>query len=358
MHRLRILHISDIHLRGPREDADFRRVRVLGRAWNPSIPGDSDAWEENLAEVLADGPIDLVTFTGDLANWGAVDEYPRATRFFAHLSKRLQISTDRIFLVPGNHDIDRKVAEDAWTRIRAAIAAHGPEVISAWLLGRRAPFGLTDDDREQVLARGEAYRSWLAKDLGRPDLLPGVSPHKRLGYRATLADPRWPFPVQIIGLDSAWLAGDHADAGRLLLTTDQVGVLASDAGSPLPGFRLALVHHPLSMLADEVASRRTLCELGVSLLLRGHTHENDVTVVVEPGRALTQFAAGSLFEGDRGDIWQNAHLVIDAWLDDQGVPDHYDVRIRVWSREGFWHDDSGRYRAARGGRLRWPPASP
>ena len=59
VHRLRILHLSDLHARGPRETGTWRRRRVLG-----------DAWERNLADLLQDGPIDLVCFTGDAADWG------------------------------------------------------------------------------------------------------------------------------------------------------------------------------------------------------------------------------------------------------------------------------------------------
>ncbi|MFY9825752.1 MAG: hypothetical protein WAM82_30540, partial [Thermoanaerobaculia bacterium] len=40
-HRLRILHISDLHERGPREKETWRRRRVLG-----------DAWDRNLTELL------------------------------------------------------------------------------------------------------------------------------------------------------------------------------------------------------------------------------------------------------------------------------------------------------------------
>lgn len=58
-YRLRLLHISDLHERGPRESESWRRRRVLG-----------PAWERNLDEIKAAGPFDLVCFTGDAADWG------------------------------------------------------------------------------------------------------------------------------------------------------------------------------------------------------------------------------------------------------------------------------------------------
>ena len=96
-HRLRIIHISDLHERGERELEHWRRRRVLG-----------EAWERNLEQILADGPIDLVCFTGDAADWGRADEYRAATDVFRCLLERLDLPMARLFLVPGNHDIHRK----------------------------------------------------------------------------------------------------------------------------------------------------------------------------------------------------------------------------------------------------------
>ncbi|MDN5850067.1 MAG: hypothetical protein L0H63_10625, partial [Nitrococcus sp.] len=64
-HRLRILHISDLHERATREREPYRRWRVVR----------GDPWERNLAALLEDGPIDLVCFTGDAADWGKAEEF-------------------------------------------------------------------------------------------------------------------------------------------------------------------------------------------------------------------------------------------------------------------------------------------
>ena len=58
MFSFRILHISDLHLRGPREHEPWRRRRVIESFW------------QNLDELQSEGKIDLVCFTGDLADWG------------------------------------------------------------------------------------------------------------------------------------------------------------------------------------------------------------------------------------------------------------------------------------------------
>ncbi|WP_089939168.1 metallophosphoesterase family protein [Candidatus Entotheonella palauensis] len=101
-YRLRILHVSDLHERGSRENEHWRRRRVLG-----------NAWERNLQEVLQDGPIDLVCFTGDVADWGSPEEYERVTDFFEALVERLGLGRERLFIVPGNHDIARPIEKEA-----------------------------------------------------------------------------------------------------------------------------------------------------------------------------------------------------------------------------------------------------
>src|SRR3954470_5763891 len=79
-----------------------------------------DAWERNMDEIASDGrAFDLVVFTGDLGDWGDATDYPRALQFLREVCAGLAVPLDRLFLVPGNHDIARSIHADAWTRLRA-----------------------------------------------------------------------------------------------------------------------------------------------------------------------------------------------------------------------------------------------
>ncbi len=206
--RLRLLHLSDLHARGGREPERWRRRRVLG-----------PAWDDNLDAVLEDGPIDLVCFTGDAADWGRREEFAEAGEFLAGLLERLGLERERLFVVPGNHDVDRGVHADAWSALRDAAGEVDELGLARWLAGGEPPRGIEVDWREQVLERQAAYRAWVRLGLGRPELAPeeGTS---GLGYRISLE--RRGVPIQVIGLDTAWLCGDDADAGRLRLTDEQV----------------------------------------------------------------------------------------------------------------------------------------
>ena len=334
-HRLRILHLSDLHCVAK---DDWRRRRVLG-----------DAWLKNLDDLLADGaPVDLVCFTGDLAYHGQEDEYACAADFLLATLERLKVDPSRFFAVQGNHDVYQKRNERVWRSLRNKLRPDDAEALSRWMIGEGPPRGITGPHREKILARQAAYRDCLSTRLGRPELLPDASRHPNLGYRAEVALPGLPFPVYVIGLDSAWLCGDNNDSGRLWLTEDQVMRLASDDGVKLPGFKLGLMHHPLTDMVDGADCRRLLAD-HVDLLLRGHWHEEEASLWADPDHQLRGLAAGCLYDGSR---WHNAFHVIDLTLDESGRPLHYNLWFRGWTAKGFWHDDDSLYRDSRAGRLR------
>lgn len=340
-----VLHISDLHARGPHEEG-WRRNRVLG-----------ESWRSNLTELIKEARVDLVTFTGDLANGGKAEEYSAAGRFLDEVLDSLGLSRKRLFLIPGNHDIDRErsdEAKEAWRALRKKLAeCSEPELqeASRWLAGRRAPPNFDDTWRDCTLSRQDSYRAFL-REIGRTELLPENSAHKHLGYRQTLRLPGHPFDIHIVGLDSAWLAGDDSDVGKLRLTEDQVMKLCTDdQGNSLSGFRLALVHHPLTELADGPVCRRHLAEQ-VDLLLRGHLHKTVQETLSDPERSLHELAAGCLYEGHRADQWRNSCLLLQVNCDERGRPQQFVVRFRSFSPDGgHWHDDSSIYRSAPHGRL-------
>jgi predicted phosphodiesterase len=336
-HRLRVLHVSDLHLRSEAAEPDaWRRRRVLGKAW-----------EKNLDVILRQGKIDLLCFTGDLVQSGKAEEYAALTGFVEAMLARLGLDRERLFVVPGNHDIDRDVAKDAWTALRG-LDWHEGGALSNWMATGRPPPRIRASIGDEVLARQGAYRAWVRDTLRRPELIPSdTAAHPRLGYRVEV--PGFPFPVHVIGLDSAWLAGEGVDASNLRLTDGQVGRLCDG----LAGFRLALVHHPLTDLADGGECRDLLARR-VDLLLRGHLHQPRASLWSEPSAQLREMAAGCLYEHD---TYTNACQVIEIDLDGRGRPElPYRIWFRSWAAGGeFWFDDNSRYEGCVGGWLSWPP---
>jgi WD40 repeat protein/predicted phosphodiesterase len=354
---VRILHISDLHERTtppqlePRVRWDAtQRGQVLGPRFFEAI------------RELATGGIDIVCFTGDVADWGHPAEYAKATaRIDAILEAAGNVPRDRFFAVPGNHDVQRKIQDDAWRGLRTWIArTHDRSPLGRWLHHVEGlPIGLQAPWREQILERTAAFWSWLDAFRGAPLRAGGSIP---LGYRATVpAGTISDRPIHIIGLDSAWLCGADesvdgqvlTDRGAILLTDEQVEAHVRDGEHGLGGLRICLVHHPLDQLADQRAVRRLLGGGAVDLLLHGHQHYPGITFADEPGAALRIVAAGCLIEGDLGKGWPNGFHVIE--LDPASGAGA--VHLRKWSKDGqFWAKATDIYRNASDGVLRWNPA--
>ena len=361
-HRLSILHISDLHERSlnleelPENKRESRRLQVLREAARRErVLGEQ--WDRNLLALFPDGEKpDLVCFTGDIADWGLRSEFAEATNFIERLRTTLDIETSRIYVVPGNHDVNRVIASSEWASVRELIVSES-ERVSDWMTsGGRPPRATSGDIKNSVLQRTEAFWSWVENDLRRPELLPSASPHGFLGYHdRPLMD--FPFETHILGLDSAWLAGDNDDQGKLWLTQGQLDLLLHDEkGKPRRGFRLALMHHPVAELAstERQSAHRILADT-VDLLLHGHQHDpegvehNDLA-----GRNLRVLAAGCLFEGGAGDKWRNGCQRIDIRLNDSGRPLGATIHFRSWSSRGHWHSDSSLYpNQLQDGRMQW-----
>jgi calcineurin-like phosphoesterase family protein len=352
-HRLRILHLSDLHERVtlPWMDEE-RQAKVRLRAGSRQRVLE-DNFLESLEEVRGTTPIDIVCFTGDVADWGLPEEYAKAEARIHQILQAVEVPCERLFLVPGNHDVQRREVARDWKKEMRKLAQANPQGLSDWMGGMPPPYGVSPRWREEIEKRTLAFWEWVDRDLGRGILRPSSGPHGRLGYRVPLLGFGLPFSAHIIGLDSAWLCGDDRDTCQICLTEGQVDRLTrDDDGQVLPGFRLALVHHPLSHLADGDRCRRLLADT-VDLLLHGHQHDPIAETHDDPDRSLRMIAAGSLYEGDEGDHWVNSFHLIEAELDSSGRPLCYEVEFWGWSDRGHWYRTGALYKKARDGRLTW-----
>lgn len=330
MHTFTLLHISDLQERGPHEGRQ-RRSRVVGSSWTRNV--------EDMARMT---DIDLVCFTGDVAYSGRPDEYEYVERFLSPLLRQFRLDRERLFVVPGNHDIDRDVNKKEWELARAALRESRTDAVtvSRWLGPEsETPPGFDCTWRDALLARQSAFRTWLRHfGLVAPDasLFP-------VGYRAALQIHRLPFSIQVLGLDSAWLSGAADEHAQLRLTDGQVLAICCDRqGGQLPGFRLALMHHPLSYLADRDLCQRRLAEF-VDVLLLGHLHSKVPELWADPGHSLRAFAAGCLYREESADNYPNSCMLVRVTCDAAGRPQHYQMHLRSFDPlQGHWYDDTAR----------------
>jgi 3',5'-cyclic AMP phosphodiesterase CpdA len=171
------LHISDIHMR-PRD------------AWSHDVV--LKAMCEDITRRKKSGLTpDFILATGDLAFSGNVAEYKSVESFLDAISVASGVPKDRIFCIPGNHDIDRERQKMSFYGARHF--AQSQNQIDSLLASR--------EEMDTLIKRQSNYRTFQESYL---------KGQKRewtedgLGYVSVASFDN--IRLTIVGLDSAWLA--------------------------------------------------------------------------------------------------------------------------------------------------------
>jgi predicted phosphodiesterase len=309
------LHLSDLHIRaGDQYDQDVALSSLLA---------------DLVAQVEQHQGFDLIFVTGDVAFSGQPEEYEIAGKFFRDLSSATAVPIDRIYCVPGNHDVDRSRLTSFRTQSARSLCSR--EVVSQ-IIGNSKETELFTD-------RLVPYHDFLRSTFpwAKPLALSSLSYTQTISVNGVR--------LAVLGLNSAWLAGSTDDKGRLVVGERQVRDALDKAGSP--DFIVALVHHPFSWLAEfDESDVRGLLEARCDFLLYGHVHELGVVNVSSPDNETFHFAAGATYQGRRELLSYN-FVSLDL---EQG-------KVRVAMRRysdrqgGFWAPDSNMYRSAPDGVL-------
>ena len=265
------LHISDIHLS---ESAEWSQDVVL------------TAMCDGIKNERAQGTTaDFILLTGDIAFSGKSEEYALASAFLDALCSASGVEKERVYCIPGNHDIDRDRQRLCFCGARATL--RDPSRIDAILEG--------GEDLETLLQRQENYRRFQQDYFSRQER---TLTSDGLGYVSwlTIEDVRF----AIIGLDSAWLAyGGIDDHGKLLVGERQVigcCSLAQQDNEPAH-IVIAMTHHPLHLLQDfDRRAAMNRIEETCHFLHCGHLHEPEARITGVQGTGCLTLAAGASFE--------------------------------------------------------------
>ena len=266
---LQILHISDLHITDdPAEQ--FDRSVVL----DPLI----DRGREDRKNGFQP---EIVAVTGDIAYKGVTAEYELAGDFFSDLLSSLGLSDDRLFVVPGNHDVNRKKY--------------------------RPTEQLSYNDMGELNAELENYRDDLLKGMSDYfSFVEGKFPHVK-----PLDDRLVPFArtftvecgrtIAVAGLNSAWMCRQSDDQGKIAIGEYQVraAMKALDGSGPAD-LRLFLFHHPLDWLwsRDKAICTRHFQD---GLILCGHLHDAVGGYYCDMDGNRFLFQAGGAYLGSESD---------------------------------------------------------
>ncbi len=267
MSTFQILHLSDLHVSA---QGSFDRSVVL----DPLI-------SRVAVDIKAGFKPEIVVVTGDVANTGIKQEYELAKKFFDDLLTSLKLSQDKLFIVPGNHDVNRN--------------KYRPNDVPAYETMEALNGELENEEYRSDLFKGMVdYFSFIEKYY--PHL---KGSHERLIPFVTVHPADGGKKIGLVGLNSAWmcrkLKDKETDKGKIAIGEYQIKIAMETLGK-LGNADLAITifHHPLDWLwgADYKICRN---HFNNTITLTGHLHDSGCGYSDDLYGSLHQFQAGGAY---------------------------------------------------------------
>lgn len=302
---MRLLHLSDIH---------FREPDCLAPPTDPERPYRTRLLND-LVPLCAGKAVDAILVGGDIAFKAHPAEYEVATVWLKDVADRTGCRHDRIYVVPGNHDVDRSICKSSMAIANAQGAiAHAQKHHRETTLRAQ----LKDGEAGAALFRPLAAYNAFAAPFGCY-----VSPSKPY-WTYTLDDFGGGVTLRLHGLTSTLISGleDRDESpGRLYLSPLQTVL------DPEPDvLNLVMSHHPPHWFIDRDEVDDAVNDRA-PLQFFGHEHRQRYTQT--PG--YVRFSAGALHPDRNEHDWRPGYNLID--LEVVGEREQRVVRVRANIRQ-------------------------
>jgi len=248
------LHLSDWHQENER--FKFNRKVVCD-----GLIKDIKAREQEISPRLK--KIDFIVFSGDVAKGGDPDEYKKAIdEFFKPILDACELGQERLFIVPGNHDLNR----DQIPVSLSEPLISNEEVERCW----------SEKRKTALLPFQDFYHSF-------PDLT-GRESGEHCDFGPIEVGGK---KISLLCINSAWMCARHKDEGGKVSDQGYLCVgepqiyesLEKISGSEI---RIALLHHPFDWLAPFDRNRMDVhLKRKCNFILHGHAHEPGVSAITD-----------------------------------------------------------------------------
>jgi 3',5'-cyclic AMP phosphodiesterase CpdA len=308
-----LLHVSDMQ---------FGRYHRFGRlgAYDPDASFDTllQRLTDDLDGLKQDHNLipQIVVASGDLAEWGLPGEFEQAREFLDRVAQHLELGHERIIIVPGNHDINRKASQAHFLMAEAKGKAPIPPFWPKWedyaemfknFYGGPTP-GFT------------VAEPWTWYEI--PDLKVAVA-----GLNSTISEIH-NIPETDPKYDELIKSGAYGHFGRI--GEEQLRWFAGKL-KPIKErgtFRIGVVHHNvLRGAVDDDENLRDADRLGqflggsLNLLLHGHTHDSKIRWL-NPNLPVLSTGSAALLNMALPENVPNQYQVVRIWPD----------RLERWTR--------------------------
>ena len=299
-----LLQISDLHYRSDRA----KKISVIRDSLIRDISGLGKS-------------IDMLIIAGDIVEKGENSE--RAFEdviadFITPIKSSFNIKDDNIFIVPGNHDIDRSKVVEQYERGFDSINSL-QELDKFFDDYKKRP-----ENYSYLVQKFKQYLSFKTNlyinraNIIRTNLFYDVA-------KVIIKD----LSFGVICLNSAWRSSQFGnDSGKLILGRTFIEEAADDLKDC--NINIAVAHHPLDMLADWDKKEVTKALASSSrLFLAGHLHDSD--------SSFTQYILGSFFASTCSPLYQgrngNGYSLVSMLFPDN--------KLSIYLRE--WYADRGEF---------------
>jgi len=259
------LHISDLHIS---KKWTMDREIVINAFWLDV---------QDLVSKI--GPVDCVFLTGDVAYFGESDDYDLAIKtFFNPLRKHLEVDSDQVFIIPGNHDVCVRTITPL-SNLLSSLSLSSEQINS--ILENEVDRTFLFSKHMEFNTFFEDFRSVQYDDT-------------KLFYVQTLNfDGR---KVAIIGLNSSWLSTGIGEAEKSKLAIGEVQVRKALKQIKDADLVIALMHHPFEWLQPEDRKQvEKLLRRNCHLILQGHLHKPDFSLETTFAGETAIIPAGALY---------------------------------------------------------------
>ena len=204
--------------------------------------------------------VDFIVFSGDLAFSGKEGEYEAAKiNLFKPVLEATGLTPERLFIVPGNHDLDREEFELLPEALQKPFESE--DLVKQWLENKKK--------RQRLLEPFAAYKQFVAEYTGQES--PDYASVRRLEING--------ISIALLGINSSLMAGRKNQQGGEVTDRGKLTVGELQIYEPLKeiegdDLRIAVLHHPFNWLRS-FEQKKIKQRLGkqCQFILCGHEHD-------------------------------------------------------------------------------------
>lgn len=269
---------------------------------------------------------DLIFLTGDIAYSGKAEEYEAATAILDKILEVTGLDRTLLFLVPGNHDVDRNGGVGL---VRTLTSVDEADI-----------YFTPSQDKLHTEKRMKSFISWYDKYF---EGIRSFAANESFKIESVSVRGR---KVCISLFNSGIFCSGDDDQGKLFVGRRSVELASKQIRESKPDLAIALMHHPISWLSEiEAIHVKALIRDGFDCLLTGHLHSNEVENIAGSSGSILHFCAGATYQTRK---WPNTAILCSYNADVFTVtPIHFTDSPRpVWTLDTSLFSDSPTYQGS------------